>query len=65
MLGRSHGVVAESGGAGRNCSRDSRHFKLIDPVLRLELAAKGVEQQAAHVLALLDATGNALTMYWQ
>ena len=51
-------VVVEGGGAGRNCRCDSWH--LIDPVL--EFAAKGVEQQAAHVLALLDATGNALAM---
>jgi hypothetical protein len=51
-------VVAEGGGAGRDCRSDCWH--LIDSVL--ELAAKGVEQQAAHVLALLDAAGNALTM---
>ena len=51
-------VVAEGSGAGRDRRSDCRH--LIDSVL--ELAAKGVEQQAAHVLALLDASGNALTM---
>jgi hypothetical protein len=54
-------VVAEApegDGAGRDCRSDCWH--LIDSVL--ELTAKGVEQQAAHVLALLDAAGNALTM---
>ena len=55
-------VVAEGGGAGRDRRSDCWH--LIDSVL--ELAAKGVEQQAAHVLALLDAAGNALTMkFWE
>jgi len=32
---------------------------LVDSIL--EFAAKGVEQEAAHVLALLGAAGNALT----
>ncbi len=55
-------MVAEGGGACRDCRCDCWH--LIDSVL--EFAAEGVEQEAAHVLALLDAASNTLTMkFWE
>ncbi len=50
-------VVAEGGGAGLDRSFDNRHLR--DAVS--EVAAKRILQEAAHVLALLDAAGNALT----